>query len=49
MATMNNKIFSGYQPGQIVEWQKKNNVSKTISVLVLSGLQYTENEDGDGL
>jgi hypothetical protein len=29
------EIFSGYQPGQMVERRKKTNVSKTISVLVL--------------
>jgi hypothetical protein len=34
-ATEYDEVFSGYQPGQMVERWKKKNVSKTISVLII--------------
>jgi hypothetical protein len=42
MATKYNKILLGYQPHQAVKWQKKLNVSRTISVLVLRVLKWLE-------
>jgi hypothetical protein len=47
METLYNEIFSGYRPCQLVKRQKKkNNVSRTISVLVLRVLMCLENQSG---
>jgi hypothetical protein len=40
---MFNKIFPGYQPCKLVK-RRKNNVSRTISVLILRVLMYLGNQ-----
>jgi hypothetical protein len=39
-----NEKFSGYQPCQLVKWRGKNNISRTIPVLVFRVLIYLESQ-----
>jgi hypothetical protein len=51
---MYNKIFSGYQPRQMVEWRKNQRFEEHLcprpedTEVSTSVLQYPEDEDRDG-